>query len=523
MSSPRLALLRLLPCLLASSLFLGAHATTASAALPRVTVAGHELRAGTANFRSFGFNYSSGGRLGTIAYNLDPSAENRATLISDIQDAKRLRANTLRIYLQLHDFVYRDEAGTLRMRADRLANYVETLKIADSLGMYLDVTGNLTWMAEKVPAWYDAMSTGERWQVQAFFWEQVARASRPYDSVFCYELTSEPTITDRADASWYAGDFGGFFFSSPMAKGFPASQHAYLAQAWTTMMRNAVRKGDDRHLVTVGMLPFSEYSFGARNLAPLLDFLIVHEYPNGTGTGGAPNQAAVTKSIDLVKRFAAFGKPVVIGETAMLSADPATQSAFMMGVQRYVAGMYGFFDGRTPAEIGNADFPSAFQQQGLQLVVDAGPWALAAPQLPEAFPILRLGTGAKTQLSTMSSAEADGLVRAGWKRGAPNGYAFTFQRLGTIPVHRLFDRRSGDHRYTANPTERAALLLAGFRDEGVLGYAYATKTLGTVPLLAVYHKKSASTLYTVDAAERDRLVAKGWKPQGTVAWVRGAA
>jgi hypothetical protein len=53
-----------------------------------------------------------------------------------------------------------------------------------------------------------------------------------------------------------------------------------------------------------------------------------------------------------MKRFAAAGSPVLVGETFQLHDDPPTQSQFLTGARPYVAGYLTFFDGRTPDDIG---------------------------------------------------------------------------------------------------------------------------------------------------------------------------
>ena len=40
--------------------------------------------------------------------------------------------------------------------------------------LYLDLTGLACYHKKDVPAWYDALSEQDRWEVQARFWEAVA-------------------------------------------------------------------------------------------------------------------------------------------------------------------------------------------------------------------------------------------------------------------------------------------------------------------------------------------------------------
>jgi len=516
--SPRLTSVRLLLALATAALALVLPA--AASALPLVTVQGHELRANGANFRSVGYNYAP--TTHNLPFIKDPSAANRARLVNDFQNAKTLRANTLRVYVHLFDIVYRDGAGTIRVHEDRLANFGEILRLADSMGLYLDVTGNLTWVPSEIPAWYDAMSNAERWNVQTTFWEQVARIGARSDSVLCYELTSEPAIAASATSPWAGGELGGFNFVPFIARGIPAEQQAFYARAWAITMKNAVRRSDQRHLVTIGLLPAVDWAFGPENMHDILDFLIVHEYPNGSGTNGAANAAAVKKSVDLVKRFAAYGKPVVLGETTMFTADAATQFAFMVQAQRYLSGTYCFFDGRLPSQRGTT-LIEVLQRTGLQQCADLAPYFLAASQLPQAFPIYRLASGNGNHLSTMNPWEAEQVRTSGWKMRTANGYAFFSQRMGTIPIYRLAKPKTRDHLYTTSATEvQSATKQQGYRSEGVLGYAYPSKVANTVPLYRIYNLKTRNHLYTTSADERAQLLKdkQRWRSEGTLAWVR---
>jgi hypothetical protein len=66
--------------------------------------------------------------------------------------------------------------------------------------------------------------------------------------------------------------------------------------------------------------PLTTGPFAPANVADLFDMLIVHEYPT---TGQAPT------AISLIRSFAAYGKPVLLGKTFVLSDDAQTQSEFL--------------------------------------------------------------------------------------------------------------------------------------------------------------------------------------------------
>jgi hypothetical protein len=53
------------------------------------------------------------------------------------------------------------------------------------------------------------------------------------------------------------------------------------------------------------------------------------------------------------------------------------------------------------------------------------------------------------------------------------GYGLGSQAPGSVPMHRLFNPRSGDHLYTTSETERRNVAAAGWTYEGVTAYVWA--------------------------------------------------
>ncbi len=132
------------------------------------------------------------------------------------------------------------------------------------------------------------------------------------------------------------------------------------------MMAAAVRAQDDRP-VTIGLLPETTGPFAPANIASLLDMLTVHEYPT---TGQAP------AAISLIRSFAAWHKPVLIGETFMLDDDAATQDAFLTSIAPSTVGAFEFFDGRDPRAITPTTIYDAVYQQGLDQFISLRPLLL---------------------------------------------------------------------------------------------------------------------------------------------------
>lgn len=323
--------------LTAAAILALAIADCASAQAPaRITADGSGLTAGAQPFVAFGFNYAFGHTYPTLRY-FDRPTKARLRLVSrQLDEARRMGANTLRVFLEIGQFM--DDRRTPRKEA--LDAYERLLRIAQRKGLYLDVSGNLSWRPWRRDRWYDRLSERSRWRTQARFWRAVAERSRRYDSVLCFELTSEPVVGQSR--SWYVGRFGGLDFGQFVARSPGSRKPEAVARAWIRRMRAAIRSHDRRHLVTIGLLPYTSGSFGPANVSDLLDLLTIHEYPR---------LHEAEASVDLVRQFAAAGKPVILGETFQLRSDPATQEEFLKAARPYLDGFLGFYDGRSPADV----------------------------------------------------------------------------------------------------------------------------------------------------------------------------
>jgi hypothetical protein len=317
--------------------------------MARISVRGNHLYAGARPWRAWGMNWGVGNHAPVIAYFDDPSASNFAVLRRELGTAREMSANSMRVYLQLGQVM----ATPTRPRQSTLTALQRLLALAQHDGIYLDLTGDLVWRPARAPAWYGHMSRQARWQVQARFWKAVAHAASASPAVLCYELTSEPVVSQTA--GYYYGELGGWWFVQSIATAAGAHADA-LARKWTRLMATAVRSQDNRP-VSIGLLPLTAGPFAPDNVADLLDMLIVHEYPT---TGRAP------AAVSIIRSFAAFHKPVLLGETFMLSDDAATQWAFLTGAAPYLAGAFEFFDGRDPARIHVHSVYDARYQQGLE-------------------------------------------------------------------------------------------------------------------------------------------------------------
>jgi hypothetical protein len=299
--------------------------------LPRIHVVGEQLYAGRSPWRAWGMNWGIGHEQPVIAYFQDPSPARLRVLRTQLALARELGADSMRIYLQLGQVM----SGPRRVDRRTLRALRRLLALATSDRVYLDITGDLLWTRSASPAWYDSLSVAARWRVQARFWRAVAHTAASSPAVLCYELTSEPIVSERP--GYRFDDLHGYYFVQSIATGRGREADA-LARLWTAIMASAVRREDDRP-VTIGLLPTTAGPFAPANVAPYLNMLVLHDYPH---SGEAARQIA------LVERFAALHEPVLLGETEALHDNLATERRFLLGAAPHVVGVLEFFDGRGP-------------------------------------------------------------------------------------------------------------------------------------------------------------------------------
>ncbi|HEX6021237.1 MAG TPA: hypothetical protein VFZ00_04525 [Solirubrobacter sp.] len=300
---------------------------------PAVRAVGTQLRQGEQPFHVYGFNYDFNGKHPNLDYIERPTSARLLRMRSDFARARRLGANTIRIYLELHEFM----ATATRTRPRALRALRRTLDEAERAGLLVDITGNLAWHPEHSPAWYDALPDSSRWQVQARFWRAVAAVGARSPSVLCYELTSEPVIGESDD--WYAGVLVHHYVQY-VVRELAGRDPVRLAREWTRTLRDAIRSRDRRHLITIGLLPLRGSAFDPGNVADLLDLITVHEYPRA---GDA------AESISRIRSFANHGRPLLLGETFAFDRD--TEEIVLLATRGSLDGTLSFYDGRAPEDV----------------------------------------------------------------------------------------------------------------------------------------------------------------------------
>ena len=289
-------------------------------------------------FVAWGFNYDhdDSGRLIE-----DYWQQEWPTVVEDFKEMKALGANVVRIHLQVARFMNRpQEPNEAALR--QLARLVD---LAEQTGLYLDLTGLGCYHKQDVPQWYDAMGEAERWDVQALFWEAVARTCAESPAIFCYDLMNEPIAPggDQKQTEWLLGELGGKFFVQRITLD-PAGRTAkQVAKTWVDKLVAAIRKHDDRHMITVGVIPWAHTWPGAKPLfyspevGENLDFASVHFYPK---------KGEVEKALTALAVYD-VGKPLVVEEMFPLNCGTEELDAFVDGSRKIADGWIGFYWGKT--------------------------------------------------------------------------------------------------------------------------------------------------------------------------------
>jgi hypothetical protein len=333
-------------------LVLGALSTTTSAdqdpaaaspmSFVRVSEDGRRLVLATDGqpFVPWGFNYDHDerGRLLEDYWQAEwPKVE------EDFREMKELGANVVRIHLQVGRFMQAPREPN-EAALDRLVRLTE---LAQRLCLYLDLTGLACYHRKDVPAWYDGLSEEARWEVQARFWEAIAGRCATSPAVFCYDLMNEPILPgEKKETEWLAGEFAGKCFVQRITLDLAGRTRQQVAKAWVDRLVTAIRKQDDRHLITVGVIPWAlvfpraKPLFYCEEVAENLDFASVHFYPEKEKIDAALAALAVYD----------IGKPLVVEEMFPLKCSAAELEAFIDGSRQVADGWIGFYWGKTIAE-----------------------------------------------------------------------------------------------------------------------------------------------------------------------------
>ncbi len=323
----------------------GSVPATAANEMPWIRVSddgsGFVLEGSGTAFAPWGFNYDHDEKGRLIE---DYWEDEWPKLREDFGEMKRLGANVVRIHLQFGRFVQAAD----RPNEKALDQLRRLLALAEETGLYLDLTGLGCYHKKEVPAWYDRLDEKARWQAQAVFWEAVAAACAESPAVFCYDLMNEPVVPggDEARDDWLGPAFAGKHFVQFITLDRAGRARPQIARAWLEHLTRAIRRVDRRHLVTVGLVPWSldrpglTSGFVPKRIADELDFVAVHLYPK---------KGKVDEALETLKGFS-VGKPLIVEETFPLRCSAEELGDFMDRAKDIADGWIGFYWGRTPEE-----------------------------------------------------------------------------------------------------------------------------------------------------------------------------
>jgi len=268
-------------------------------------------------------------------------------VVADMHAMRGHGANVIRIHLQLAKFLRSPTEGDER----ELAQLDRLIKLAGDIGVYLDLVGLCCYHSWEVPEWYDAMDYSDRWTVQAFFWEMIAKRYCNESAIFCFDLMNEPVVPGkkRPERGWLGKEFAGKSYIQFITLDGTTGNRSDTAKEWLQQLRHAIRRYDRKHLVTVGLVDWSlpsspmKSGFFPRKILDEVDFICAHLYPEA----GKPEEM-----LKILKGFC-VGKPVVIDETFHLKCSVAEHEWFLSEAAKYANGFMMFYTDFLPERIDN--------------------------------------------------------------------------------------------------------------------------------------------------------------------------
>jgi hypothetical protein len=276
-----------------------------------------------------------------------------STVVKDFKEIKALGANVVRIHLQTAKFM-RTPKEPDKASLEQLARIVE---LAEETGLYLDITGLGCYHKKDVPEWYDAMGEAKRWDVQALFWEAIAKTCHESPAIFCYDLMNEPILpgANKKETEWLAGEFGGKHFVQRISLDLAGRTRKQVAKVWIDKLVTAIRKHDDRHMITVGVIPWAHTFpkakplFYSKEVGENLDFASVHFYPK---------KGEVDKALTALAVYD-VGKPLVVEEIFPLTCSKEELDVFIDASRKIADGWISFYWGKTIDEYAEEDLDLA--------------------------------------------------------------------------------------------------------------------------------------------------------------------
>ncbi len=287
-------------------------------------------------------------------------AEDWASTEEDFANMKKLGANVVRVHLQLGTYM----KSPTQVRPEELQRLQRLLDLAERNDLYLDLTGLGCYHREHIPEWLDELPESERWEVQARFWEAIARVCAGHPAVFCYDLMNEPVIGGPSgdDLPWLGKPLEDFHFVQKIVKNPGDRDRKAIAQAWVEKMTQAIRKVDDRGLITVGVIPWAlvwpnaKPVFYSPEVAEHLDFVSVHFYPES---------GKISEAVEALKVYD-IGKPLVVEEIFPMRCSVDELDRFIEECRNTVDGWIAHYFGVMPGTAEPDSITEAAQVKGVE-------------------------------------------------------------------------------------------------------------------------------------------------------------
>lgn len=137
-------------------------------------------------------------------------------------------------------------------------------------------------------------------------------------------------------------------------------------------------------------------------------------------------------------------------------------------------------------------------------------WKRCGAPSPDAdtIPLYRAyNPNADSHFYTTSSAEYSTVVAAGYRA---EGVAVLVSRVNNHPelrpIHRLYNPNNGRHYYTINTAEKNALVNLGWRYEKDEGFLFGSAVVGTEMVSRLYNRKTGGHLFSANPTEVEFLL-----------------
>jgi hypothetical protein len=270
---------------------------------------------------------------------------------ADFSAMRQLGANVIRVHLQLNRFLAKPEEPDQKAfeQFDRL------LELARSKGLYIDVVGLCCYHRDETPAWYHEASWQERWDIQAFFWQQFARRYRQDPAIFSFDLMNEPVVPGRVrkPGAWLGPEFDGKSFIQFITLDGTREPRIDTARKWIRKLTGSIKNEDPDRLVTLGLVDWSlqkpgkiSSGFEPSEIIDDLDYMSAHLYPDE----GEPEVM-----IETMRAFVTH-KPMVIDETFHLRCSIEEQEMFLEAALECAEGFVGFYTDQVQSPVTDRDF-----------------------------------------------------------------------------------------------------------------------------------------------------------------------